>query len=58
MGHGYDENGQMLRHSREDIETAKERVALKRNIRMKLGKIIPIRKLTTEDLYRLNLVFG
>jgi len=55
MGYGYDSNGKMLNYPLIEIEKAKERVALKRSIRRKSLKLIPVNHLTTNQLIELNL---
>jgi hypothetical protein len=55
MNQGYDSNGQVLKYPLIEIEKAKERVALKRSIRRKSLKLIPVNHLTMNQLIELNL---
>ena len=47
MNNGYDENGQVLKFSIQEIEEAKKRVKLKRSIRKKSFRLIPLKNMTT-----------
>jgi hypothetical protein len=50
----YDENGQVLKFSKFEIETAKERIKIKRSIRKKTFSLIPIKNWSTEKLIALD----
>ena len=54
MNNGYDENGQVLKFSIQEIQEAKERVKLKRSIRKKSFRLIPLKNMTTENLIKLD----
>lgn len=54
MNNGYDENGQVLKFSIQEIQQAKERVKLKRSIRKKSFRLIPLKNMTTENLIKLD----
>jgi len=54
MNNGYDENGQVLKFSIQEIQEAKERIKLKRSIRIKSFRLIPLKNMTTENLINLD----